>query len=77
MALLVVAVGLLFIVQMIILTISVKGIYRIAILLLYPVFFDNKIPKWEVLLLYVEHSSLLIISAPAGKLLLEEYNISL
>ena len=39
MALLVVAVGLLFIVQMIILTISVKGIYRIAILLLYPVFF--------------------------------------
>ena len=39
MALLVVAVGLLFIVQMIILAISVKGIYRIAILLLYPVFF--------------------------------------
>lgn len=39
MALLVVAVGLLFIVQMIILAVSVKGIYRIAILLLYPVFF--------------------------------------
>lgn len=39
MALLVVAVGVLFIVQMIILAVSVKGIYRIAMLLLYPVFF--------------------------------------
>ena len=39
MALLAVAVGLLFIAQMIILAISLKGIYRIAMLLLYPVFF--------------------------------------
>ena len=39
MALLVVAVGVLFIIQMIILAVSLKGIYRIAILLMYPVFF--------------------------------------
>lgn len=39
MALLVVAVGVLFIIQMIILAVSLKGIYRIAVLLMYPVFF--------------------------------------
>ena len=39
MALLVVAVGVLFIIHMIILAVSLKGIYRIAILLMYPVFF--------------------------------------